>query len=140
MEDKDIKIWAPKVTTDEFIPNNPLRRPKISYIKPIIALLVFLVQFVLLIPIPYGAWWIRALVLTAYSLIYLSFIAKRAVIWLVHLYQNKAPDEVRLRCCMEPSCSEYMILAVQKYGVIKGVYKGTHRLFKCGDISGIDYP
>ena len=126
--------------TDEFVPNNPLRRPKINYVKPIIALLVYILQFVGLLFIPYGKAWICVIVLVADSAVYFLFIAKRAIIWAVHVYQNKAPDEVRLRCTMEPSCSEYMILAVQKYGVFKGVYKGIHRLKRCGDESGIDYP
>jgi putative component of membrane protein insertase Oxa1/YidC/SpoIIIJ protein YidD len=33
-----------------------------------------------------------------------------------------------------------MIMAVQKYGVIKGVCKGIDRLNRCGPESGIDYP
>lgn len=146
MEDKDIVVWAgtSKLSEEEqekrFIPRNPLRRPKIHYTKPIIALVVYILQFVLLALIPYGAWWIRTLVLIAYSLLYFAVIAKRTVIWLVHLYQNKAPNEVRLKCVFEPSCSEYMILAVQKYGVIRGVYKGIRRLFRCGREDGIDYP
>ena len=145
MEDKDIIVTATRVsgpppTEQGFVPKNPLRRPKINYVKPIIALLIFAAIFVLLIPIPYGAWWIRAIVLTGYSIIYISIIAKRAVIWMVHLYQNKASDETRLRCRMEPSCSEYMIMSVEKYGVIKGVCKGIDRLTRCGPQSGIDYP
>lgn len=125
---------------DEFVPNNPLERPKINYMKPIIAFLVYVAQLVGLIFIPYSNGWIMALVLVAYSLIYFSFIAKRTIIWMVHLYQNKASDETRLRCSMEPSCSVYMILAVQKYGVIRGVIKGIRRLKRCGDESGVDYP
>lgn len=87
-----------------------------------------------------GKWWLTALTLIGYSLIYFSVIAKKAVIWMVHLYQNKASDETRLKCVMEPSCSVYMILAVEKYGVIRGVYKGIRRLFRCGDVCGVDYP
>ena len=124
----------------EFIPNNPLERPEIKYTKPIIAFSVYVVQFIALALIPYGKWWITTLVLVAYSLIYFSFIAKRTIIWLVHLYQNKASDETRLRCTMEPSCSVYMILAVEKYGVIRGVCKGINRLFRCGKENRIDYP
>ena len=144
MEDKDIVVegYAGKATPAEevFVPYNPLNRPKIHYTKPIIALLVYIILFALLIPIPYGAVWIRVLALCGYSLIYFSLIAKRTVIWLVHFYQNKASDETRLRCTFEPSCSEYMILAVQKYGVIKGVFKGIRRLQRCGTERGIDYP
>ena len=144
MENNDkIIVFAGESTNveeDEFVPDNPLERPQIKYKKPIIALLVYVAQLVGLCFLPYGEWWITALTLIGYSLIYFSFIAKKTVIWLVHLYQNKASDETRLRCVMEPSCSVYMILAVNKYGVIRGVYKGIRRLFRCGDVSGVDYP
>lgn len=130
----------PEDQEPEFVPYNPLERPKINYVKPIVAFIVYVAQFVALSFIPFGKWWITMLVLMAYSIVYFSFIAKRTVIWLVHLYQNKASDETRLRCTMEPSCSVYMILAVEKYGVIRGVYKGIRRLFRCGTVSGVDYP
>ena len=123
-----------------FVPNNPLNRPKMNYVKPIIALLVFIAQFVGLCFIPYKTWWMALIVLSLYSIIYLSIIAKKTIIWLVHLYQNLAPDEVRLRCVFEPSCSEYMVLAIQKYGVVKGVIKGIDRMRRCGSEQGIDYP
>lgn len=143
MENKDIIVCADITVADlkdEFIPNNPLNRPEIHYKKPILAFLIYVVLFVLLIPIPYGAAWIRFLVLLGYSILYGLVIAKKTVIWLVHLYQNKAPDKVRLRCVMEPSCSEYMLMAVEKYGVFRGVIKGIGRLRRCGKESGIDYP
>lgn len=141
-EDKIIVFAGESDTTEEeaFIPHNPLHRPKIRYTKPIITFLVYIIQLVGLICIPYKNGWTMALVLVAYSLIYFSCIAKRTIIWLVHLYQSKAPDKVRLRCVMEPSCSVYMILAVEKYGVIRGVYKGVRRLFRCGRERGVDYP
>lgn len=144
MEDSDrVIVWAgdSEVTDEEeFVPVNLLERPKINYVKPIIAFVVYVVQLVGLIFVPYPYGWVMALTLVAYSLIYFSFIAKRTVIWLVHLYQNKASDETRLKCVMEPSCSVYMILAVQKYGVIRGVYKGIRRLLRCGNERGVDYP
>lgn len=144
MENNDrIIVWAgdsPCDDEEEFVPHNPLERPTIRYTKPIIALVVYIAQFVGLCFLPYGKWWLTALTLIGYSLIYFSVIAKKAVIWLVHLYQNKASDETRLKCVMEPSCSVYMILAVEKYGVIRGVYKGIRRLFRCGDVCGVDYP
>lgn len=145
MENDDrILVFAGESTVvedeDEFVPNNPLERPEIRYKKPIIALLVYIAQLVGLCFIPYDRWWLTALTLVGYSLVYFSFIAKKTVIWLVHFYQNKASDETRLKCVMEPSCSVYMILAVNKYGVIRGVYKGIRRLFRCGNESGVDYP
>lgn len=34
-------------------------------------------------------------------------------------------------CRMEPSCSEYMILSVEKFGVSRGIFKGTRRILRC---------
>ncbi|MBR2903273.1 MAG: membrane protein insertion efficiency factor YidD [Clostridia bacterium] len=66
---------------------------------------------------------------------------KHILIWMVHAYQRFAPAHVRLRCVYTPSCSEYMILSIEKYGVIKGVIKGIKRLRRCGHTDGgEDYP
>lgn len=61
-------------------------------------------------------------------------------IWCIRVYQRYAKDETRLRCCYTPSCSEYAILALKKYGLIIGCYKAINRLFRCGSSGGIDYP
>lgn len=34
-------------------------------------------------------------------------------------------------CRFEPSCSEYMILAVRKYGPVRGAYNGVRRVLRC---------
>lgn len=34
-------------------------------------------------------------------------------------------------CVFYPSCSDYMIQAVEKYGIIKGLYKGIKRIIRC---------
>lgn len=34
-------------------------------------------------------------------------------------------------CRFQPSCSEYMILAVRKYGPIRGAWKGVRRICRC---------
>lgn len=70
------------------------------------------------------------------------FCLKKALIGIIHLYQHYAPEDVRRRCLFKPTCSEYAILAIQKYGVIIGLFKAYIRLFKkCrGNIYRIDYP
>jgi len=123
-------------------PHNPLNRPSISFKRPIIALVVYLVVTAVLIVasavvLPGWGWWLWL----GWSVLNFAVIAKRALIWCVHLYQNKAPDKVRLRCVFEPSCSEYMILAVNKYGFLVGVLKGINRLLRCHPPNGgVDYP
>ncbi len=67
---------------------------------------------------------------------------KSAMIGVIRLYQHYAPENVRRKCLFKPTCSEYMILAIKKYGVIRGSIKGTVRLVcKCkGIVYRIDYP
>lgn len=67
---------------------------------------------------------------------------KSAAIGCIRLYQHYAPEEIRRRCLFKPTCSEYAILAIQKYGLIIGLIKAYIRLFrKCrGNIYRIDYP
>lgn len=55
---------------------------------------------------------------------------KPALIGAVRLYQRYAPERVRRKCLFKPTCSEYAILAIEKYGVIRGLYKSYVRLFK----------
>ncbi|MGM9522255.1 MAG: membrane protein insertion efficiency factor YidD [Oscillospiraceae bacterium] len=70
------------------------------------------------------------------------FALRPAVIGCVRLYQHYADEDVRRRCLFMPTCSEYAILAVKKYGVIIGLIMTANRLFrKCrGNIYRIDYP
>jgi putative membrane protein insertion efficiency factor len=60
---------------------------------------------------------------------------------LILLYQKMAPKKLRDSCRFEPSCSNYMIIAINKYGVIKGINLGLKRLFRCHiPNGGYDYP
>lgn len=66
---------------------------------------------------------------------------KRTIIGAVRIYQRYAPDSLRNKCRFEPSCSQYMILSLQKYGLIKGLYKGIGRLKRCNiHHGGYDMP
>lgn len=77
-------------------------------------------------------------ILTGVLLVILEIVifSKSILIWFVHVYQRFASDERRERCRFEPSCSEYMIQALQKYGVIKGLAKGINRLRRCKPPNG----
>ena len=66
---------------------------------------------------------------------------KRILICLIHIYQRFAPASLRNKCRFEPSCSQYMILSLQKYGLWRGLAKGIDRLKRCStDDGGFDYP
>lgn len=74
-------------------------------------------------------------------LFYLCINAKRIIICAVRIYQRYAPDSIRNKCRFEPSCSQYMILSLQKYGLRKGLKKGIGRLKRCNLTGGgYDFP
>ena len=73
--------------------------------------------------------------------VYSLFRLRGVVIWCIRVYQRYAPEEMRLSCVFEPSCSEYMILSMNKYGVFLGGIKGIKRLRRCHlPNGGEDYP
>ena len=72
----------------------------------------------------------------------LFFCFKFALIGTIKLYQHYAPEEIRRRCLFMPTCSEYAILAIRKYGGLIGLCKSYYRLvYLCrGNIYRIHYP
>lgn len=72
-----------------------------------------------------------------YSLLSLKFI----ILFAIKVYQRVAPDSIRGKCRFEPSCSQYMILAIEKYGLFVGLKKGINRLKRCHiPNGGYDWP
>ena len=57
----------------------------------------------------------------------------------VRLYQLLISPLLPPACRYYPSCSNYMIQAVQKNGVIKGVFQGLRRLLRCAPWGGYGY-
>lgn len=55
---------------------------------------------------------------------------KKLLLILINIYQ-KISSLTPPRCRFYPTCSEYMKQAVGKYGIIKGVWMGIKRLFRC---------
>lgn len=64
---------------------------------------------------------------------------KRLLIRIIRLYQATPLSSHRL-CRFYPTCSEYMIGCLEKYGLLKGLYLGIKRILKChpGGKSGYD--
>ena len=64
-------------------------------------------------------------------LIWLRCLPARFLIALVRGYQLLLGPLLGGRCRFYPSCSEYFIEAVRKYGALKGAGKGIWRLARC---------
>lgn len=87
---------------------------------------------------PCGAGWIGS----GITAVGFFIVFKKALpIWCIKVYQRYATDDVRKRCLFTPSCSEYMILSIEKYGAVRGIIKGIKRLRRChAPNGGEDYP
>lgn len=156
LEEQDAVVW--------YVLKRPLVRPNTSYKKAALCISLFLLANVGMTVVLYhlfrwlgissflpDAIWnfyrehqIATILLLTLTQFFIGslFALKPAIIGAVRLYQRYAPEEIRRRCLFKPTCSEYTILAIQKYGVIKGLYKAYIRVFKkCkGRIYRIDEP
>lgn len=50
---------------------------------------------------------------------------------LLRFYKSWISPWLPPACRFEPTCSDYMREAVERYGVSRGVWLGTKRLFRC---------
>jgi len=65
----------------------------------------------------------------SYKLNFLSNIACTIIQW----YQAFISPYIggKEACRFTPTCSEYTKLAIKKYGILKGISLGLHRISKC---------
>lgn len=49
----------------------------------------------------------------------------------VRFYQRGISPLLGPNCRFTPTCSQYMIEAIQKYGAVRGLIKGTRRICRC---------
>jgi len=67
---------------------------------------------------------------------------KEPVIFLIKLYQRFISPLIPGKCRYYPTCSNYAVMAIEKYGLIKGGIKAVYRILRCNPFSkgGVDYP
>jgi len=58
-------------------------------------------------------------------------LPSRLLIGLVRLYQIGISPWLGRHCRFHPSCSQYMILAIEKYGPVRGIVRGALRICRC---------
>ena len=57
--------------------------------------------------------------------------ASALVIGLIRAYQVTLSPLLGPACRFEPSCSRYMVEAIRKYGLFRGVWRGFRRFLRC---------
>jgi putative membrane protein insertion efficiency factor len=62
---------------------------------------------------------------------FVKAVPARTLIMLVRCYQWTLSPLIGRQCRFQPTCSNYFIGAVQKYGAIRGALKGIARIMRC---------
>jgi hypothetical protein len=67
---------------------------------------------------------------------------KKLFINVIRFYQKYISPIKGQSCRFYPTCSEYAVLSIEKYGIIKGTLKAIWRILRCNPFSkgGVDYP
>ncbi len=127
--------------------NREIIRPKTNIIKAVRYLIVLesatlLIAFIVAKLLVFVGFNYNFILLHFFISVALIIIfLKRFSILFIELYQHYASEEKRRKCTLKPSCSEYAIMALNKYGMFKALKKIYIRLFiTCNGIYGIDYP
>jgi len=69
-------------------------------------------------------------------------MGKYLILKIVKFYQKAISPVLGHHCRFYPSCSRYYCLAIEKYGITKGTWKGFKRIARCHpwNKGGIDLP
>ena len=66
---------------------------------------------------------------------YLEIDMKKLVIYLIKFYRKYISPMKSTKCPYIPTCSEYGLEAVEKYGALKGSFLSLWRIIRCNPFS-----
>tara|TARA_B100001750_G_C15334602_1_gene509085 strand:- start:164 stop:421 length:258 start_codon:yes stop_codon:yes gene_type:complete len=61
------------------------------------------------------------------------------LIFIIKAYQFFLSPLLKANCRYLPSCSEYSIIALREYGLVRGCYYSLKRILKCHPFGGDGY-
>ena len=64
---------------------------------------------------------------------------KKIIIYLIKFYQITLSPLLGSNCRFQPTCSQYMIEAINLHGVLKGLSLGFKRVSKCHPLGSKGY-
>ena len=64
---------------------------------------------------------------------------KRVLLFLIRLYQKYLSPGLPRRCRFSPTCSQYALEAITKYGAVKGGWLALKRLLRGHPFYKVDY-
>ncbi len=60
---------------------------------------------------------------------------KKIMVWSIHKYQKYLSPIKTTRCPYYPTCSNYALQAIEKYGAVKGGILAGWRILRCNPFS-----
>ncbi|MGB9834561.1 MAG: membrane protein insertion efficiency factor YidD [bacterium] len=64
----------------------------------------------------------------------MSKLLKKAVLFLIHIYRRGISPYTPPSCRYIPTCSQYAIQAIEKYGVARGGWMAIKRILRCNPL------
>ena len=68
---------------------------------------------------------------TGYSDNFMNQFLKKIIILPIRFYQMAISPMLGPKCRFQPTCSHYMVQAIEEWGVFKGLWLGIKRIGKC---------
>lgn len=144
MEDSAVRmnLWTDADSIRNYCRHHELNRPHINWILIVSVIIVFeLLVYVCLGSLPLS---VSSFLLLAEAVHFVAFLVfGRTILRLiVKIYQRYAPESLRRQCTCQPTCSEYALLALQKYTWPKALMLIVRRVAYTCQKPGykIDYP
>lgn len=60
---------------------------------------------------------------------------KRPLIWLIQFYRKNISPNTKPSCKYYPTCSQYGLEAIDRFGAFKGGFMALWRIFRCNPFS-----
>lgn len=130
-------------TIRDYCINHELSRPTINIKKVLVITgsvisITGIISYALCLLVDFSFWaWFDIII----NILLITF-GKTILKFSIHCYQCYASKKIRRQCCCMPSCSEYALIALDKYiwpkALWKICYRITHTCYKPG--YHLDYP
>ena len=69
----------------------------------------------------------------------MNYLFIKIFVFLIKIYKTMLSPFLPARCRYAPTCSEYSLIAIKKYGIIKGVWLSIKRICSCHPYGGDGY-
>lgn len=135
-----------QIEARDYVLKKPMIRPTTTIFAPIslffgVIIVGIVVGLVIAETVEWSIAYERAIVIGVVVFLLLCTV-KTFLVLCIRCYQHYAPESLRRSCLCKPTCSEYAIIVIKRYCLIKALVLIYIRLFRTctGKIYKIDFP